>query len=82
MISRAAWQALLVLCLGLAGCQRGNAEDASALVAEASAPALGAETFMASSHGINYDHEFGIDYTLRWAGDAKGEAIGSGSVGP
>ncbi|GLS06154.1 hypothetical protein GCM10007860_33230 [Chitiniphilus shinanonensis] len=74
---------LILFCLlSLAGCQRGNAVDASIPATEASAPTPDANSFMASSHGINYDHEFGIDYTLRWAGDAKGEAIGSGSVGP
>ncbi|TJZ64744.1 DUF3304 domain-containing protein [Chitiniphilus eburneus] len=74
---------LILFCLlSLTGCQRGNALDASVPTVEASAPDANVNTFMASSRGINYDHEFGIDYTLRWADGAQGEAIGSGSVGP
>ncbi|WP_169307501.1 DUF3304 domain-containing protein [Chitiniphilus eburneus] len=75
------WCALLLAALALAGCQR-EIVDATVLTPEASASAPDADTFMASSRGINYDHEFGIDYTLRWADGAQGEAIGSGSAGP
>ncbi|UXY15135.1 DUF3304 domain-containing protein [Chitiniphilus purpureus] len=76
---------LILLCLlPLLGCQPTDAVSASASTpaSAASAPASDPDTFMASSRGVNYDHEFGIDYTLRWANGTTGDAVGGGSVGP
>ncbi|WP_255992268.1 DUF3304 domain-containing protein [Chitinolyticbacter albus] len=71
---------LLIFLLPLSGCQPKPSIAVDAVAA--SAPAADANSFLASSRGINYDHEFGHDYTLRWADGPEGEAVGGGSVGP